>query len=59
YKVGVGANLRYAFTREIGVSLFGRVDRMVGDAANAQIVKERGDRYQGIVGLSVTYSFNF
>lgn len=58
YSVGAGAQAHYQWSRQWGTHVFIEYERLVGDAANAPIVTQRGSRDQWQTGLGVTYSFD-
>lgn len=58
--VGVAGSLRYAFAEGWTAAAFADVRRLVGDAADAPLVRGRfGSEAQAFVGLSLSYRFAF
>ncbi|MCF3640654.1 MipA/OmpV family protein [Rhizobium sp. TRM95111] len=56
---GVGAAVNWQATDKIETSLFGEYKRLMGDAADSSLVRERGKRDQFLIGVSATYRFDF
>jgi outer membrane scaffolding protein for murein synthesis (MipA/OmpV family) len=56
---GVGAALRYAATPIEAVTLYGHLDRLIGDAAKSPVTRSFGSPNQKTVGLSYERSFSF
>ena len=56
--VGVSGAVSYALTDTVTTTLYGRYDRLMGDAADSPITKEFGSADQFTVGIGLTYSFN-
>jgi MipA family protein len=54
---GVTVSYSYAFGERWGVTVLGRYDRLLNDAADSPIVDDRGDPNQFIVGLLVNFTF--
>ncbi|MCK0196741.1 MipA/OmpV family protein [Ancylobacter sp. 6x-1] len=54
---GALASLSYAFSPSWSATAYGRVDKLVGDAADSPITRSFGSDYQTTVGLGVSYSF--
>lgn len=54
-----GASLAVIFpvTDNVATTFIGNYTRLLGDAASSPLVKERGSRDQGFIGLVTTYSF--
>ena len=59
HSVGAGAAITWQVNEKIETSAFAEYKRLVGDAADSSLVKERGDRNQVLIGLSATYRFDF
>ena len=55
--VALATGLSYQFNPRFGMFGFGRVERLVGDAADSPIVKEFGSRSQLSGGLGLNYTF--
>jgi outer membrane protein len=55
--VGLASSLDYAWSPSFSTTLFGRYDRLVGDAANSPIVDKVGQRNQFTIGIGASYSF--
>ncbi len=56
---GVDATARYNLTERFSVRAFAEWDRLLGDAADSPIIKQRGSADQFAVGLGGAYRFNF
>ncbi len=56
---GVDATARYNLTECFSIRAFGEWDRLLGDAADSPIVKQRGSADQIEVGLGAAYKFNY
>lgn len=56
---GADATARYSLTERFQIRAFGEWDRLLGDAADSPIVKERGSADQFEVGLGAAYKFNY
>jgi MipA family protein len=56
---GVDGTVRYNLTESFSIRAFAEWDRLLGDAADSPIVKERGSVDQVQVGLGGAYRFNF
>ncbi|WP_439648380.1 MipA/OmpV family protein [Croceibacterium aestuarii] len=54
---GATASADFAFTSRWGVSLYGKYDRLTGDAAASPIVRQYGSRDQFSAGLALSYTF--
>jgi len=55
--VGVTAGVLKQIDRNWGVAVYGRYDRLVGDAARSPVVRHLGSRDQPSVGLALSYTF--
>ncbi|WP_171005244.1 MipA/OmpV family protein [Sphingopyxis sp. 2PD] len=55
--VGVTAGYHRMLGRRWGVAVYGRYDRLVGDAADSPITRELGSRSQPSVGVALSYTF--
>jgi outer membrane scaffolding protein for murein synthesis (MipA/OmpV family) len=55
--VGANATLGYDWSQDWRFTVFGRYDRLVGDAADSPITRELGSADQFTVGAGITYSF--
>jgi outer membrane scaffolding protein for murein synthesis (MipA/OmpV family) len=55
--VGVTAGYHRMLGRRWGVALYGRYDRLVGDAADSPITRQLGSRSQPSVGVALSYTF--
>lgn len=58
YAIGATSGMYYTISGGFGLFGYGRVERLVGDAADSPIVKEYGSKTQLSAGLGVTYTFN-
>lgn len=56
---GVGAEITWQATDRIEASAFTEYSRLLGDAADSSLVRERGSRNQFLFGVSSTYKFGF
>ena len=56
--VGANATVSYDWSEDWKLTVFGRYDRLVGDAADSTITKEFGSPDQFTLGAGVTYSFH-
>lgn len=59
HSVGVGAALTWKATENLELSSFAEYKRLVGDAADSSLVRERGSRNQLMFGVSASYRFGF
>jgi outer membrane protein len=59
YSAGVGAAVTWQATDKIEASTFAEYKRLLGDAGDSSLVKERGSRNQFVIGVSSTYRFDF
>ncbi|WP_246752909.1 MipA/OmpV family protein [Sinorhizobium sp. BG8] len=59
HSAGVGAEITWKATDKIDTSAFAEYTRLLGDAADSSLVKERGSANQFLVGVSATYRFDF
>ena len=57
--VGVDASARYDLTARFSIRAFAEWDRLVADAANSPLIKQRGTADQVQVGLGAAYKFNY
>lgn len=55
--VGVTAGYLRQLSRRWGVAVYGRYDRLVGDAADSPVVRQLGTRDQPSAGIALTYTF--
>ncbi len=55
--VSVGLGSRYILSRHLAISVHLQYLRMIGDAADSPIVKDRGSADQFVVGLGLSYTF--
>jgi len=55
--VGLATSLEYAWSPSLSTTLFGRYDRLVGDAGNSPLVDKLGERNQFTIGIGASYSF--
>ena len=56
---GVDATARYYFSETFSIRAFAEWDRLLGDAADSPLVKQRGSADQVEVGLGAAYRFNY
>ncbi len=54
---GAGAAVIVPVSAGLSASVLGGYDRLAGDAGNSPLVRERGSRHQGTVGLGLIYRF--
>ena len=57
--VGVGTEVNWQATDKIQAGAFAQYNRLVGDAADSSLVKEKGSPNQFIIGISTSYKFGF
>ena len=55
--VGVTAGYHRMLGKNWGIALYGRYDRLVGDAADSPITRELGSRSQPSAGIALSYTF--
>jgi MipA family protein len=55
--VSVSAIVDYALTENVSLNAIGSYSRLIGDAANSPIVKDRGDENQFFGGIGLSYTF--
>lgn len=55
--VGVTAGYHRMLGKKWGVAVYGRYDRLVGDAADSPVTRELGSRSQPSAGLALSYTF--
>lgn len=55
--VGVTAGYNRMLGKNWGIALYGRYDRLVGDAADSPITRELGSRSQPSAGIALSYTF--
>lgn len=55
--VGVTAGYLRQLSRRWGIGVYGRYDRLVGDAADSPVVRQLGSRSQPSVGVALSYTF--
>jgi MipA family protein len=58
YSYGAGAQVRYAWSRQWAIYVFGEYYRLVGDPAHSPLVTVRGSRDQLQTGIGLAYSFD-
>ena len=56
--VGVGLTANYSLTGNLSVFGLGRYSRIVGEAKNSPVVKDRGSANQFLLGAGLIYTFN-
>ena len=56
---GVDATARYYFSEKFSVRGFAEWDRLLGDAADSPLVKQKGSADQLQVGIGAAYRFNY
>ncbi|MFB9950387.1 MipA/OmpV family protein [Rhizobium puerariae] len=59
HSVGVGGALTWKAMENLELSSFVEYKRLVGDAADSSLVRERGARDQLMLGVSASYKFGF
>lgn len=57
YSVGMTAGYHRMLGRNWGVAVYGRYDRLMGDAADSPITRQLGSRSQPSVGVALSYTF--
>jgi MipA family protein len=57
--VGVGAGYRYQWTKEWSTRVYAEYGRLVGDAGDSPLVKDRGSEDQLQTGVGIAYTFPF
>ena len=55
--VGVTAGYHRMLGRNWGVAVYGRYDRLVGDAADSPVTRQLGSRSQPSAGVALSYTF--
>jgi MipA family protein len=55
--VSVSAIVDYALTENVSLNAIGSYSRLIGDAADSPIVKDRGDENQFFGGIGLSYTF--
>ncbi|MGV3729538.1 MAG: MipA/OmpV family protein [Sphingopyxis sp.] len=55
--VGVTAGYLRQLSRRWGIGVYGRYDRLVGDAADSPVTRQLGSRSQPSVGVALSYTF--
>lgn len=55
--VGVTAGYHRMLDKNWGIAVYGRYDRLIGDAADSPVTRELGSRSQPSVGVAVSYTF--
>ncbi len=58
HSAGAGAQLRYQITPQWEVHPYVEYQRLLGDAANSPLVKQRGSPNQVTAGIGISYSFD-
>lgn len=56
---GLGTALNWKATENVDTSIFAEYSRLLGDAGDSSLVKQRGSKNQFLLGLSATYRFGF
>ena len=59
YTAGIDATARYNLTENFSLRAFADWNRLLGDAANSNLVQQRGSADQFQAGLGAAYKFNF
>lgn len=54
---GIGASVIMPITEAVSLGLFGSYDRMAGSAADAPLIRERGDEDQLMIHVGMRYEF--
>jgi len=57
HSVGVTAGYHRLLGRNWGVAVYGRYDRLIGDAADSPVTRQLGSRSQPSVGVALSYTF--
>ena len=57
--VGAGGAITWQVTEKMDASVFAEYNRLVGEAADSSLVKQRGSANQVTVGVSASYTFDF
>lgn len=55
--IGLTAGYLHQLSRRWGVGVYGRYDRLVGDAADSPVTRQLGSRNQPSVGVALSYTF--
>ncbi|HWV60794.1 MAG TPA: MipA/OmpV family protein [Sphingopyxis sp.] len=55
--VGVAAGYHHMLGKNWGIAVYGRYDRLVGDAADSPVTRQLGSRNQPSVGVALSYTF--
>ncbi|MBT9368857.1 MipA/OmpV family protein [Rhizobium sp. CSW-27] len=59
HAMGVGAAISWKSTDRLTIGSFAEYRRLMGDAADSSLVRERGSRNQVMVGVTATYTFGY
>jgi len=57
--IGVGGAYDWKTTEKLTTSVFGEYSRLMGEAADSSLVRERGSPNQFTIGVSAAYRFDF
>ncbi|MEI4505615.1 MipA/OmpV family protein [Sphingopyxis sp. CCNWLW253] len=57
HSVGVTAGYHHMLGKRWGIALYGRYDRLVGDAADSPVTRQLGSRSQPSGGIALSYTF--
>ncbi len=55
--VGATSSISYQFTPDWGIQVYGRYERLVGDAADSPLIRTHGSRDQFSAGVALSYTF--
>jgi outer membrane protein len=59
HSAGLGAEVKWKVTPEAEIGSFAEYRRLMGDAGDSTLVRERGSRNQFVVGVQASYKFGF
>ncbi len=59
HSAGIDVTARYALTDNVSLRAYGEWNRLLGDAADSNLVQQRGSADQVQVGVGAAYKFNF
>lgn len=59
HSMGVGGAIDWKPTENLTISSFADYRRLMGEAGDSSLVRERGSKNQFLVGVSASYKFNF
>jgi outer membrane protein len=59
HSAGLGAEVKWKVTEQAEVGSFAEYRRLMGDAGDSSLVRERGSKNQFVVGVQASYKFGF